>query len=154
MHPAIQDFYPDDFARCYGCGRLNEHGHQIKTRLVGGQTITEFTPEEFHTALPGFIYGGLIASLIDCHSTGSAAIFATVDSGKTVGSGGSPRYVTTHLSVDYLAPTPLETVTIVGKLVEIKGRKVVVDSEFHSGGSVTAKGHAVLVQVPEGFGQG
>ncbi len=92
--------------------------------------------------------------MIDCHSTGSAAIFATVDSGADVGSGTSPRYVTAHLAVDYLAPTPLESVKIVGKLVEIKGRKVIVDSEFHSGGAVTAKGHAVLVQVPEGFGRG
>lgn len=154
MQPAIQDFYPGDFARCYGCGRLNEHGHQIKTRPLGDETVTVFTPEEFHMALPGFIYGGLIASLIDCHSTGSAAIFATQAGGKSIEEGDSPRYVTAHLAVDYLAPTPLETVRIVGRLVEIKGRKVVVDSEFHSGGKVTARGHAVLVHVPDGFGSG
>ena len=27
---AFQDYYPDYFSHCYGCGRLNEHGYQIK----------------------------------------------------------------------------------------------------------------------------
>ncbi len=65
MSDAIQDFYPDDFAWCYGCGRLNQDGYQFKTRLVGDTTRTEFTPEDKHMALPGFVYGGLIASAID-----------------------------------------------------------------------------------------
>lgn len=154
MTSAIQDFYPDDFARCFGCGKLNERGHQIKTRLDGEETVTEFLPEPYHTAIPGFVYGGLIASLIDCHSTGSAAIFAMVDGGQEVGSTTSPRFVTAHLEVDYLLPTPLEPVRITGTLVEIKGRKVVVDSELTAGGQVTATGHAVLVRVPEEFGGG
>ncbi len=151
MSDAIQDFYPDDFARCFGCGRLNESGYRIKTRRSGEGTSTEFTPAVHHTALPGFVYGGLIASLIDCHSTGSAAIFAVVDRGEDVGSGPSPRFVTAHLEIDYLHPTPLEPLQIMGRLVEIKGRKVTVDSEMISGGRVTARGRAVLVGVPEGF---
>lgn len=144
---AVQDFYPDDFAWCYGCGRLNESGHQFKTRLVGDEPVTEFTPSEQHSALPGFVYGGLIASLVDCHSTGSAAIFALRDAGQEVGAGEAPRFVTAHLEVDYLRPTPLVTLCVVGRLVTISGRKVVVDSEVSAGGEMTARGHAVLVRV-------
>jgi hypothetical protein len=57
---AFQDHYPDNAAYCYGCGNLNEHGDQIK-------------PEPYHTSVPGYAYGGLIASLIDCHCTGTAS---------------------------------------------------------------------------------
>ena len=151
LPPAIQDTYPDDVAHCFGCGHLNEHGHQIKTRAHGEGTLTEFVPESFHTAIPGYLYGGLIASLIDCHSTGSAAIFAMQEAGVDIGSQPSPRFVTAHLEVDYLEPTPLDRVTLIGKAVEVKERKVVVVTEFIVGGEVTARGYAVLVRMPEGM---
>ena len=144
----IQDTYPYDVAHCYGCGRLNEHGHQIKTVLDGEFTSTEFTPLPYHVAIPGFMYGGLIASLIDCHSTGSAAIFKMVAEGKEVGSEEPPRFVTAHLEVDYHRPTPLGPVRLTGRLIEIKGRKVVVATEFSMGESITATGSAVLVEMP------
>jgi acyl-coenzyme A thioesterase PaaI-like protein len=145
---AIQDTYPVDVAYCYGCGRLNEHGHQIKTYLVGEETIAEFTPEPFHVAVPGFMYGGLIASLIDCHSAGSAAIYRMVADGKEIGSENAPRFVTAHLEVDYLKPTPLGPVRLVSRKVELKGRKVVVDTDFISDDTRTATGSAVLVEMP------
>lgn len=71
---AIQDEYPDDFAWCYGCGRMNEQGHQFRTGWQEDKTITKYKPMPEHTAIPGFVYGGLIASLIDCHGTGSASL--------------------------------------------------------------------------------
>jgi len=147
--PAIQDDYPEDVAHCYGCGRLNELGYQIKTRAAGDTTITEFTPEPYHTGIPGYAYGGLIASLIDCHSTGSAAIFAMRERGIPIGEGKALRFVTAHLEVDYLAPTPLKTFHLEGRLVEIKGRKVVVKTDLSVDGTVTAKGSAVLVEIPD-----
>lgn len=146
--PAIQDHYPEDVSHCYGCGRLNDSGHQIKTRSHQGGTLTEFVPKPYHTGVPGFSYGGLIASIIDCHSTGSAAIFAMEAAGSEVGSEESPRFVTAHLEIDYLTPTPLAPMKIVGRAVEIKGRKIVVDSELSVAGDMTARGHAVLVEMP------
>ena len=147
--PAIQDTYPDDVAHCYGCGRLNEHGYRIRTRPHGEATLTKFVPAPFHTAIPGYIYGGLIASLIDCHSTGSAAIFAMKDAGLEIGSEPSPRFLIAHLEVDYLAPTPLDGVTLIGRAAEVKERKVVVVTDLIVDGEVTARGYAVLVKLPE-----
>jgi hypothetical protein len=72
-HKPIQDYYPDNVAQCYGCGRLNEHGLQIKSYWDGDETVCHFRPRPYHTAIPGYVYGGLIASLIDCHATGTAA---------------------------------------------------------------------------------
>ena len=74
--PAFQDYYPEDVAHCFGCGRLNEHGHHIKSYWDGGETVARFVPRPYHTAIPGYVYGGLIASLIDCHGTGTAAAAA------------------------------------------------------------------------------
>ena len=58
---AIQDEYPDDFAWCYGCGRLNQDGYHFRTGWLGEKTITLYTPKAEHTAIPGFVYGGLLA---------------------------------------------------------------------------------------------
>ena len=60
----IQDYYPNELSYCYGCGRLNEFGHQIKSYWDGDETISKFNPKPYHIAIPGYVYGGLIASLI------------------------------------------------------------------------------------------
>lgn len=145
--PAIQDFYPDDVAHCFGCGRLNPAGHRFRTRARGDTTLTEFQPDGVHTALPGLVYGGLIASLLDCHSTGSAAIYALAREGAGIGPGEAPRFVTRHLAVDYLAPTPLGPLRATGRLVEATERKVIVESELAAAGTVTARARAVLIRV-------
>ena len=144
---AVQDTYPSDFAECYGCGRNNEHGLRIKTYLVGSEAITDHEPKPFHKAAGQFAYGGIVASLIDCHSTGSAAIFWMDDRGLTVGVEPTPRFVTARLEVDYLVPTPLRPLHLVGTPVEIGERKVVVATDLSSDGAVTARGRAVLVKI-------
>lgn len=144
---AIQDTYPEDASHCYGCGRLNADGIQIKTHLEGADAVTVFDPWPSHTAFEGTVYGGLIASVFDCHSTGSAAIFAMVAVGSEVGSEPSPRFVTAHLEVDFLAPTPLERMRVVGRPVEITERKVIVESKLIVDGITTATASAVLVRL-------
>lgn len=150
---AFQDHYPDNVAHCYGCGRLNPHGHQIKTIWDGDETVTVYQPEPFHTSVPGFAYGGLIASLIDCHSTGTAAAAMYRQEGRDMDSLPAFRFVTASLHVDFLKPTPIDApVEIRGRVPEIKGRKVVVRTEVRSGGVLTARGEVVAVQMPENFG--
>jgi acyl-coenzyme A thioesterase PaaI-like protein len=147
---AVQDYYPDDVAHCYGCGKLNEHGHQIKTYLEGDETVTRFTPKEYHTAIPGYVYGGLVASLIDCHGTGTAALILYKTEGREPGSLPPFRYVTASLQVDYLKPTPIGIeLELRGKVTEIKGKKVISEITLSAGGVVTAKGKVVAVQMPE-----
>lgn len=147
---AVQDFYPEDFAQCYGCGRLNEFGHQIKTYWDGDETVTKFTPKPYHTALPGYVYGGLLASLIDCHGTGSAALAAFKNEKRDVDTLPPFRFVTASLQVDYLKPTPIGVeLEIRGRIVELKGRKVVTEISLFANGVETVKGKVIAVQVPE-----
>jgi len=149
---AFQDFYPDDVAQCYGCGRLNEHGHQIKSYWDGEETVCVFVPKPYHTAVPGYVYGGMIASLIDCHGTGSAAAAGYKAEGRGMDTDPPLRYVTASLKVDYLKPTPLgPPIEIRGKIKDVKGRKVVVEAALSVEGVLCARGEVVAVQVPEGM---
>ena len=151
---AFQDYYPENVSHCYGCGSKNQHGHRIKTFWDGEETVTWFTPEPYHTAIPGFAYGGLIASLIDCHSTGSAAAAMYRQAGRDMDSLPAFRFVTGSLHVDYLKPTPIEgELEIRGRIKEIKGRKVVVETTVYAGGVATVRGEVVAVQMPESFSQ-
>lgn len=147
--PAFQDAYPDDLSHCYGCGRLNEHGLQLKSRWDGEETVAVFTPRPYHVALPGFVYGGLIASLVDCHGTASAAAAACRAEGRELGSEPPVRFVTAALHVDYLRSTPLGgPLEIRGRIEEIKGRKIVVAATVSAGGQLCARGRVVAVRMP------
>ena len=147
---AFQDYYPDNVAHCYGCGRLNEQGLQIKSYWDGDEAVCTFAPRPYHTAIPGYIYGGLIASLIDCHSTGTAAAAAYRAAGRAMDTEPPFRFVTASLHVDYLRPTPLEgLLTVRAQVKETKGRKIIVTAQLYAGGEMCARGEVVAVQMPE-----
>ena len=147
---AFQDYYPDDYAQCYGCGRLNERGYQIKSSWDGDDSVAHFTPEPYHTAVPGFVYGGLIASLIDCHGTGTAAAAGYKAEGREMGTQPPLRYVTASLRVDYLRPTPIGVeLELRGHVLEVKGRRVVTSIKLYASGVECARGEVVAVQMPE-----
>lgn len=149
---AFQDYYPDQLAQCYGCGRLNEHGLQIKSYWEGEEAVCRFIPRAYHTAIPGYVYGGLIASLIDCHATGTAAAAAYKAAGRPLDSDPPFRFLTASLKVDYLRPTPIDcTLELRAQVKEIKGRKVIVSVTLSAKGEVCARGEVVTVQMPEHY---
>ena len=156
MQKAIQDCYPDELSHCYGCGRNNPDGHQIKTYWTddgtdpGSETVAHFPPRDEYRAIPGFVYGGLIASLVDCHGTGTAAAAAYRTAGRDAGSLPALRFVTGSLKVDYLAPTPQGvTLELRGRAIEIKEKKVVVDITVTADGKLCARGQVIAVRMPE-----
>jgi acyl-coenzyme A thioesterase PaaI-like protein len=150
MNKAFQDYYPDDVASCYGCGHLNEHGYRIKSRWDGDEAVCKFRPEPYHTAIRGYVYGGLVASLIDCHSMGTAAAAWMRANGMEVGEVPTARFVTGSLKVDYLKPTPIGCeLEIRARATEIGERKVIVDADVLADGVVTVRGHTIAVRLPD-----
>lgn len=148
--PAVQDFYPEDFAHCHGCGRLNEHGLQLKTRWEGDGSVTRFTPRPEHVAVPGYVYGGLIASLIDCAAMATASAATERAAGRQVGERQAPRFVTGSLHVDYLLPTRLGPELVVrGRIKSVAGRRVTVEATLSAGADETARGEVVAVLIPQ-----
>ena len=151
---AFQDCYPDELSHCYGCGRLNEDGLQIKSYWEGEETVCRFRPREAHMAVPGYVYGGLLASLVDCHATGTASAASARKAGLAMASEAAPRFVTASLHVDYLRPTPIDAeLELRGVVKEIKERKVVVGVSVSARGEVCARGEVVAVRMPETMGQ-
>lgn len=147
---AFQDYYPEELSHCYGCGSRNARGHRLKSYWDGATTIAHFTPERYHTAIPGYVYGGLIASLIDCHATGTAAAAASRAQGRDIGSGPPLRFVTASLQVDYLEPTPMGVeLELRGVPIEISDRKVIVEITVGAAGRIRANGRVVAVLMPE-----
>ena len=152
---AFQEYYPDHLSHCYGCGRLNEHGLQIKSYWDGEETVCTFDPRPYHMAIPGYVYGGLIASLIDCHSTGTAAAAAYRAEGRAMDTEPPLRFVTASLHVDYLRPTPLGVpLEVRARPKEVKARKVVVECTLSAQGEVCARGEVVAVRMPEYLAEG
>ncbi|MFB3885074.1 MAG: PaaI family thioesterase [Thermodesulfobacteriota bacterium] len=147
---AFQDYYPDELSYCYGCGRLNEQGLKLKSYWDGKETVAIFSPRSYHIAIPGYVYGGVIASIIDCHGTGTAAAATYRAEGREMGTEPILRFVTAALQVEYLRPSPLGLpLKIRGKAKEIKGRRVVVDVTVSARGEICAKGEVITVQMPE-----
>lgn len=146
---AFQDFYPDELSYCYGCGRLNDRGLKLQSYWDGEETVAIFNPRSYHIAIPGYVYGGLIASIIDCHGTGTAAAAAYRAEGREMGTEPPVRFVTASLHVEYIRPTPLGVpLEVRGKIKEIKDRKVVVSATVSAGGETCARGEVVAVKMP------
>lgn len=150
---AIQDEYPDDFAWCYGCGRLNKDGLHFRTGWAEDKTVTIYQPKPEHMALPGFVYGGLIGSLVDCHGTGSAALALHRKNGNEPGDEEEPpRFVTASLHVDFLKPTPHGVgLKAIGTVQEIHPKKFKVETEVYAGETLCARGEVVAVVMPSSF---
>jgi acyl-coenzyme A thioesterase PaaI-like protein len=144
----IQNFYPDEVAICYGCGRLNENGLHLQTFWDGQEGIARFTPRPYHAAFPGFVYGGLLASLIDCHSMGTAIAATYHAEGRPPGSLPEITYVTGNLNVFYLRPTPLGVELVLrARVTEITPKKALVAVSVFAGPDECARGEVVAVRV-------
>lgn len=143
---AFQDLYPDNYANCYGCGRNNPQGLQLKSYWDGDESVCRYLPEpKYSGGFPGFVYGGMIASIMDCHGAGTAAAAKARDTGEPIS-----RFVTASLKVDYLKPTPQGVeLEVRGKVMEIKGRKVTVDLSLKAEQNICAVGTVIMVQIPE-----
>jgi len=143
----IQHQYAEELSYCYGCGRNNPQGLGIQSFWDGEQALARFTPRPEHIALPGYVYGGLLASLIDCHGVGTAAAAAAH---KQPDQDRLERYVTASLHVDFLKPTTM------GRELELRGRvnrwmrrKIVVDVEILIEGEVCVRGEVVAAPMPQ-----
>jgi acyl-coenzyme A thioesterase PaaI-like protein len=148
---ALQDLYPDDFSHCYGCGRLNRDGLHVKSEWVAesGTAVARFTPRAEHMAMPGYVYGGLLASLVDCHAMATAAAASMAQAGERPGVDPTPRFVTASLQVDYLRPTPLgPALELTARPTEVGARKVHVSVSLQARGEECVRGRVVAVRIP------
>ncbi len=132
---------------CFGCGPANARGLRVKSRPVGDEVVATWTPEPHHEAFPGMLSGGIVGTLLDCHSNWTAAYHLMRRSGASK----PPSTVTAQYSVELLKPAPSAgPVTLRARPVESTGDRVVVEATLESGGKVCATCRGVFVAVKPG----
>jgi acyl-coenzyme A thioesterase PaaI-like protein len=144
----IQHHYNPEAAICYGCGVNNPQGLHIETQWDGEVGRCHFTPRPEHTAFPGYVYGGLLASLIDCHSIGTAIAALYDRAGREPGTEPEITCVTGNLNVSYKKPTPMGVpLRLEARIKDIDDRKAVVTCEIYAEDTLVVTGETVAVRV-------
>jgi hypothetical protein len=136
---------------CFGCGPSNPEGLKLKSHFsIDGQFViaTYTPPSKYSSGLKDALYGGMIASLIDCHSNWTAMAFGYCAEGREPGSQPPIASVTGALNVKYLKPTPMNTPLHLKAWVEGEvGRKTRIICELGTAAIVTAVGDSIFVRV-------
>jgi acyl-coenzyme A thioesterase PaaI-like protein len=143
---SLQDRYAPQ-GRCFGCGPSNERGLRIKSRLEGDVLVASWKAEPYHEAFEGMLSGGIIGTLLDCHSNWAAAHYLMTRAGE----GKVPCTVTAEFHVRLLRPTPTaEPVKLEARVVDSSADRATVEATLTAGGRVTATCRGVFVAVKEG----
>jgi acyl-coenzyme A thioesterase PaaI-like protein len=133
--------------KCFGCGPANEKGLRLRSFAAGDELVCEWTPQAHHEAFPGMLNGGIIGTLLDCHSNWAAAWHLL----HRTRASELPSTVTADFHVKLLAPTPSTgPVHLRARVVESTDRKAVVEATLQAGGAVTATCRGTFVAVKDG----
>lgn len=147
---AIQDQIKDN--HCYGCGADNPKGLQIKSYWqADGSTVCYYSPQPHQCAGPlRYLNGGVIATLIDCHSIGTALANAYRSEGRDIGTGATIWYVTGQMNISYKRPTEIKReVKLVATVREAAAKKTIVDCQLFSDDNLAAEAEVIAIRVPD-----
>ena len=144
--PGVQQQYAPN-SICFGCGPANPKGLRIASRWEGDEFVLRFTPKEEHQAFPGVINGGIIGTLLDCHSNWCAATALMRERGATE----PPVTVTADFHVKLKRPTPIgHDLRVVAKPTKVDGDMAWIHADMWAGEKVTATCDATFVAVKPG----
>jgi len=131
---------------CFGCGPANAHGLKIRSFVEGGVAVARWRPRPYHHAFGDFLNGGVISTVLDCHSNWAAAYALMTTSGaKTL-----PPTVTSSITVEFIRPTPIGPLLIEARAGAVARGKVTVESTLKANGVVTATLRGTFVAVGAG----
>lgn len=144
---ALQD--QGTVSHCYGCGPDNDRGLRIKSFWEGEEAVSSWKPAPYHCGgSPEIVNGGIIASLIDCHSLNLAIAHAYKSEGRAIGSAPKIAYVTGRLEVSYLRPAPITgPLQLRAKIVKVEGRKTWISCTLSARGEICATGEVLGIRV-------
>ncbi len=153
--PATHRPFQDEIAHnhCWGCGPANEHGLQIKSYWQGDEGVCTYQPLPHHMAGPTHVLnGGIIATLMDCHSACTAIAAAYQAEGRGMNTEPSIWYVTASMRITYLRPTPIgNPVTLRARVKKTRDRMSWLTCSLFSGGEERARGELLFVRVPDSW---
>jgi acyl-coenzyme A thioesterase PaaI-like protein len=133
---------------CFGCGTNNAKGLHIQSYWQGDESVCTFQAQpHYHGGKPNIAYGGLIASLIDCHSVNTAISNAYKEENREPGTEPILVYLTAQLNVTYLQPTPLDKpINLKAKIISTEGKKTWVECLVTSNNEICAQGKVLAIR--------
>lgn len=143
---SLQETYAPQNA-CFGCGPANPKGLHIRSFVRGNEVIAEWKPAPHHEAFPGVLNGGIIGTLLDCHSNWTAAWHLMKQSGSET----PPCTVTADYAIKLLRPTPTQNpIELVATVAESKEDRAIIDAKLIADGKVCATCRGTFVAVKPG----
>lgn len=132
---------------CFGCGPANPDGLHVRSFPADGEVIAEWLPEPRHQAFAGVLNGGVIGTLMDCHSNWTAAYHLM----RAMGTNKPPTTVTADYHIRLLKPTPVDgPVRLRARVVETTDDRATVEATLEAGGEVTATSRGTFIAVGPG----
>ena len=142
----FQDYMPGNV--CYGCGRENHDGLKIRSYWEGEEAVCIWHSQDKYNGWQGILNGGVLATLIDCHSMCTAMAAAYRAEEREINSEPIYHYATASLNIKYLKPTSNDhPIEIRATIKEMKGKKAIVQCKVYSNGVNSAVAEAIGVRV-------
>ena len=131
-----ESLYPE--LTCFGCGHANSKGFHLRSYPDGDLTVAAFTPRPEHDNGFGFLNGGIIATVLDCHGA-AVVMWEAAHRGWHAAPGAPVPFITSGFEVRFLRPTPLgPTVRLTASAVSLDESEIVVGSELEVEGKPRA----------------
>jgi len=132
---------------CFGCGQDNPFGLQIESHWEGEEVVCRWTPKDYMIGPPDCLYGGISASLIDCHSVNTALSYAHRLAGNHDIYDRSIQMVTGNMNIRYLKPVPMAEVELRASVEKVDGRKYSIKTVLKSNGVICVTGEVLAIQI-------
>lgn len=133
-----QRHFPD--GECFGCGPGNTAGLRINSYPAeDGAMVCDWTPEPEHGNGGGSVCGGIMSTVLDCHAAAAGWHALMRRDGRPA------ALFTKEFTVQFLHPTPLETVRLTARVTEMRTRSVAVEAVAEAGGEVCVRFSGVFV---------
>ncbi|HEC40325.1 hypothetical protein LCGC14_1462060 [marine sediment metagenome] len=151
MHQqAFQDLWPEMYSHCFGCGRNNKQGLQIKSFWDKDETICTWTPRKIYEAGVGILCGGIVSTLIDCHCVNTAIAALYKAENREIGSKPFIPYMGGSINMKLMKPIFInKPVVLKAKIKEMEARKAIITCTVFSGNSECAKAEVIAIKAPE-----
>ena len=145
---AIQDLFPEEGTHCFGCGKNNSKGLQIKTFCEDEECICTFKALPHHIAYPEVGCGGIISTVLDCHSINSAMYAAYKEENRDVGSKPDIIYATASMTVNFLKPAPMTVEWVFkAKITKFTVRRITVECKVYANNVEFANGTVIAAKI-------
>jgi acyl-coenzyme A thioesterase PaaI-like protein len=132
---------------CFGCGPANAKGLRIRSFARQDEVVCTWTPQKHHEAFEGMLNGGIIGTLLDCHSNWTAAWHLM----RRAQTDTPPCTVTANYAIKLLRPTPSAgPVQLTARVIESAEDRATVEADLSVDGEVCATCRGLFVAVKPG----